>query len=239
MHMSKKLTRAALMTGVALAAATVATPAGAVVTVLNFSGNICNGGQACDNYAAIDQSHGDSALQNVSYRSFVTSTGVTSEAYLKYWSTGYGDLQGNVWGGGNQVNFTSEIVITPTAGYEVSLTSFLGGCYLNRTTCQTFPYTVSRVSGGSISGGSTSPPSGGHSTVAINSGYFADGIVLRWGPDGYDGGLDDITFDVRAVSVAPPGAVPEPATWGMLLLGFGGVGYALRRRPRAARIRFA
>ena len=27
--------------------------------------------------------------------------------------------------------------------------------------------------------------------------------------------------------------VPEPATWAMMLIGFGGMGYAMRRRPRA------
>jgi hypothetical protein len=30
----------------------------------------------------------------------------------------------------------------------------------------------------------------------------------------------------------PPGAVPEPATWAMMLLGFGGIGMALRRSRR-------
>ncbi len=34
-------------------------------------------------------------------------------------------------------------------------------------------------------------------------------------------------------------AVPEPATWAMMMLGFGGVGYALRRRKQVTRIRFA
>lgn len=34
------------------------------------------------------------------------------------------------------------------------------------------------------------------------------------------------------------GGVPEPATWAMLLAGFGAVGFALRRKPRA-RVRFA
>lgn len=39
---------------------------------------------------------------------------------------------------------------------------------------------------------------------------------------------------------AVAGAVPEPATWGMMLFGFGGFGYAMRRRQKVgARIRFA
>lgn len=50
-----------------------------------------------------------------------------------------------------------------------------------------------------------------------------------------------LAFSVQGSAItAEPGAVPEPATWGMMLLGFGGVGYAMRRRPKvSARIRFA
>lgn len=36
----------------------------------------------------------------------------------------------------------------------------------------------------------------------------------------------------NAVIVTPPGGVPEPATWGMMLLGFGAAGSALRRSRR-------
>jgi len=37
-----------------------------------------------------------------------------------------------------------------------------------------------------------------------------------------------------------PGAVPEPATWALLLLGFGTVGFAMRRRNKQnARVQFA
>ena len=34
----------------------------------------------------------------------------------------------------------------------------------------------------------------------------------------------------RTVLAAPGGAVPEPATWALMILGFGGAGIALRRR---------
>lgn len=32
------------------------------------------------------------------------------------------------------------------------------------------------------------------------------------------------------------GAVPEPATWGMLIIGFGGIGMAMRRRQKSLRV---
>ncbi|MHA6724279.1 PEPxxWA-CTERM sorting domain-containing protein [Sphingomonas sp. RS2018] len=35
------------------------------------------------------------------------------------------------------------------------------------------------------------------------------------------------------------GAVPEPATWAMMTLGFGGIGFAMRRKKTTTRIRFA
>ena len=37
---------------------------------------------------------------------------------------------------------------------------------------------------------------------------------------------------------AAPGGVPEPATWAMMMLGFGGVGFAMRRRKVTTRVRF-
>jgi PEP-CTERM motif/Carbohydrate binding domain len=39
-------------------------------------------------------------------------------------------------------------------------------------------------------------------------------------------GLDDVSVQ------GPLGAVPEPTTWAMMLLGFGGIGMAMRRRRR-------
>lgn len=49
-------------------------------------------------------------------------------------------------------------------------------------------------------------------------------------------GLDDLTIGTIAAATA---GVPEPATWAMMMLGFGGMGYAMRRHPKTStRVRF-
>lgn len=48
--------------------------------------------------------------------------------------------------------------------------------------------------------------------------------------------IDNLTFTANAATAA----VPEPATWGMMIVGFGAMGFAMRRRAtRTARVRFA
>jgi hypothetical protein len=37
--------------------------------------------------------------------------------------------------------------------------------------------------------------------------------------------------DLRQLRLGGVAAVPEPATWAMMLVGFGGIGYSMRRRP--------
>lgn len=59
--------------------------------------------------------------------------------------------------------------------------------------------------------------------VSFGQGPNSSGDVLAF---------DQLTIgDARQV-LPPNGAVPEPATWGMMLIGFGAAGYAMRRRAR-------
>ncbi|MFM9978726.1 MAG: PEPxxWA-CTERM sorting domain-containing protein [Sphingomonadaceae bacterium] len=47
-------------------------------------------------------------------------------------------------------------------------------------------------------------------------------------PAGYNGcGIGEVAFRNADVT----GAIPEPATWAMIILGFGAIGSAMRRRP--------
>jgi hypothetical protein len=45
-------------------------------------------------------------------------------------------------------------------------------------------------------------------------------------------------FKIAGLTVTPTGAVPEPATWAMMILGMGAVGFAMRRRMKVSEVNF-
>jgi hypothetical protein len=67
---------------------------------------------------------------------------------------------------------------------------------------------------------------------------FANGPNLSDGfeNDGsFNGRNSNWAFDILGVSEATQvGAVPEPSTWAMMLIGFGAIGFAVRRQKKAA-----
>ncbi len=53
-------------------------------------------------------------------------------------------------------------------------------------------------------------------------------------------GFDNFDFGTYQLTISNAAAVPEPATWGMMLAGFGMVGFGLRRRAKpSVRVTFA
>lgn len=82
-------------------------------------------------------------------------------------------------------------------------------------------------------------PFDSHLTTDDVGSWFAD-IRVPWASAAVDKDgkpLDSgVAFgvDIIKVSDTPVGGAPEPATWAMLLVGFGVAGAALRRRPRHA-----
>lgn len=64
---------------------------------------------------------------------------------------------------------------------------------------------------------------------------FASGglYYVRVGTCCVSPGTADYQLNVSLANPGTPGAVPEPATWAMMLMGFGATGFAMRRRRQS------
>jgi PEP-CTERM motif len=81
----------------------------------------------------------------------------------------------------------------------------------------------------------------GSGTVALDPGALArvllnitssSGLVLQFGAASVGGGIQNINYSFNTPPPAPPPSVPEPASWAMLLAGFGLIGTTRRFRER-------
>lgn len=69
-------------------------------------------------------------------------------------------------------------------------------------------------------------PASGRSTIQLGGLSSTAGLILQFGPDGYEVAIDNIAYDLSPVTAG----VPEPAGWSMLIAGFGLVGVMARRQ---------
>lgn len=207
--------------GAALACGLAMWSAAGAATTISFDGGadqcVANGSRCM-----MLQTFGDTAAVDVSYQN-VRPDGTVVGAAQQFYAN-YGDL-GKVLTAGSYLDGTlGQVTIKARDGYRISLLDFDFVGYVNFA--PTLPLKVLDLLGNELVGGVYSTGSGStHSSLAVNS-AFLDGIVIRWGPDASVGGIDNIRYDVQ-------GAVPEPATWAMMILGFGGVGALLRYRRRS------
>jgi hypothetical protein len=213
---------ATLLAGLSLSSGVVAQ---AATYTLDFSGDICgaSGDQACSNYAEIGQSYGDVAgLIDVGYVSRNVSTGSVYEPYLKYWESGYSDLESNAWGGAGASTQYAEITFAPAAGHVVTLLGFSFGDYGNRNNGSSVAILDAVTQAVLWDGGAFDPDLTALSfDLNVSS---TNGLILRWGPDTYDTGIDNIKFAVTAV--------PEPESLALAFAGLMVAGMAARRQRR-------
>lgn len=122
------------------------------------------------------------------------------------------------------------LVVTATGGGAFTIANFLAGIgEYSAATNATVNYTLTLASGGTATGSfgiDRTYQSIALNTAAITSATFT-GLA-----DGY------VAFDNVTIS-AGSGAVPEPATWGLMILGFGMIGGAARSRRHKTKVSFA
>jgi hypothetical protein len=192
--------------------------------VLNFQDlTLADYGDIPDHYGATL----DPNLADVSYRTFLFSSGATLTTQLDFWNADYGDLTKVAFATSN--GYTAEVSLTPAAGYGIKINSFDMAGWLNQDRTNT----VMRLVDGSgnvlydfASGGAVAIEGdftgARHSSFAPN--ISSGGTVrLQWGDD-WDIGLDNLNFEV-----VPLSAIPEPAL-APLVLGCVALAGWLRRR---------
>ncbi len=130
-----------------------------------------------------------------------------------------------------------------TAGGSVSGGS-AGGAYANVGFNDNFPEGVGtldicfRANGGNnCTGGPNGLTQGqvGVGTFSIDFAAATSSITLDNFTTRYQSINPAINNSTSGVGIGSMGGVPEPATWGMLIFGFGAIGGAMRRRPSASR----
>jgi hypothetical protein len=205
-----------MKTLVSLAAATALTlsASAAQAIVLTFDGDICSGGTSCSNGLSIDQTYGDGVGVDVVFSNNVGGS-------LQFWDTAYSDLSNIAYSGGS----SASVFLYALSGYSITLNGFDLGAW--PTTSRNTQVTIREIGGADLFSSGPILVSGAVRSSFSGAYTSTSGIEINFGPDSFNVGIDNIDFTVTAT-----GAIPEPHTWAMMILGFGAAGSLLRRRQR-------
>lgn len=120
-----------------------------------------------------------------------------------------------------------DLTVAPT--HSVTLSSFFLGAWPDTDRMITWSV-IDLATSNPIAGGADAFVSGVTGLVASVSATSTAGFRILFGPDGFNGGINDITYSYTRLT-PPPSAVPLPAGGWLMLAGVGGLA-AMRRRRR-------
>ncbi|MFS0737462.1 PEPxxWA-CTERM sorting domain-containing protein [Sphingomonas sp. 1P06PA] len=225
----------ALFIGLATVAVAIAAPASAATVLLTFENAPAPGACAATNGGVASQ-------QCTGTNQFVgRDYGTTAELAVLFQPYGSADLafrtDDRSGGAGDLGTYSAgnsdaasgnyaAITFTPTAGYEVSFTSL--NYFRGTATSAPARFRLLDENDMVVFTQDTGSPGTTNPTLAINSAYYSGPITLEFASFSGIVSIDDLLLDVRQIATA----VPEPASWALMIGGFGMTGAALRRRGR-------
>jgi hypothetical protein len=152
--------------------------------------------------------------------SIESAVAATSSGFLYDWNSGTipGYTPASVFG----ADFTGGLTVATAGTYELTLsTDDAGYLFVNNTLV--------------ISEPSAHPAYDTTALVSLNAGY--NSFEIQYDNLFCCGASTQLSLGTGVTEVsATTGAVPEPATWALMLLGFGMVGYAMRTRPAVRKL---
>jgi hypothetical protein len=126
---------------------------------------------------------------------------------------------------------TNQVIFTPISGFEISLESFRARRLF--TGIGDYSFSLRDSIGNTIYSLNTMLPSNGaEQTFVVGSNWFFGPLTFVVGNAPQSPLIDNLMLNVRAAAGPPTGAIPEPASWAMMIIGFGLVGSAARRRTK-------
>lgn len=128
------------------------------------------------------------------------------------------------------IGYADAGLTTPTFSESITFTDTLAGLYSITlgTSSAAVNFTSAVLTGASGSNSLTK--------------FYDNGTLEQWGLSGLTLNSGQYTLNIMGTNTdtgvlsgtVTIAAVPEPATWGMMLLGFAGIGFAMRRHRRSA-----
>lgn len=202
------------------AAFTLSAPLAAPAAVVNLDNLALGNGQSIQNLSPGYGSEGPVTL----------NWDPLSNANLSilHWNGGYSGRNAGWCASGSSSSCVLDLTVA--SGFSLTLDSFFLGGYFNTNRLISWSV-VDLGTMGSVASAVNSAVSGVSGLVNTIGATSTTGFRIFFGPDGFNGGINDITYSYAPIN---PSAVPLPAAGWLMLAGFGGLVALRRRQQRAA-----